>query len=475
MSGGDQSQKLPKKTDSEKNPTKQSSANGSTKSKLKSKETLHENKTTVILPVLERQHDGQSKPCDKSQSEIDEVQEQFDTLASSMEHLFCSLPTVMMEPLNKENLEKFKVSINNLNKTFCEISDKRRKKDNIRIASWNVKQLSDRSIYPLLYEDRVQSIVDTIKFYGFQLIAFQEIYKGALEDIRDKLGWTGHAYKDVHKSGVPEGAAFLWDQSSEEVFDPSDIATTEVIGKSKKKKKVTNPNGKTTEVTYSDEIVEEDTPTEEEDTEIEKLVRKIFCLKIKLKGTDYELRNVHLKADEGKQELGTLMEWHKKNDSGEKNVMYLGDFNYDFKDYDEHDNYHAVFPSTESTNTLKDKCYDNFFVHKSIYERIYQRKVAEIQCKSSIVGQHTTFITPTKTLRTAAIHTIETSLLSPQTVSDHCPIYVDLTEEDKGQEERRAEENGERRREEEKKKKKEEEEEKKVKKRRRKKKRRSKK
>ncbi len=163
--------------------------NGAAGDSPKSKHKLEgilEKSTRRSPPPQEMQHDVQSRPCDQSQSEIDKLQEQFGTLASDMKHLLHSLPTSMMGPLvDVYHLQEFEERVSHLNHTFCIISDIMRKNDShIRIASWNVKQLSSNSKHQLLYNNRAQSIIHTIRLYGFQLIAFQEIYEEALDDIR---------------------------------------------------------------------------------------------------------------------------------------------------------------------------------------------------------------------------------------------------------------------------------------------------
>ncbi len=109
---------------------------------------------------------------------------------------------------------------------------------------------------------------------------------------------------------------------------------------------------------------------------------------------------------------------------GEK-IIYLGDFNYDVKSIS-FTNYTAVLESQEHTNTLKYECYDNFLVSGDVRAKITQRNVAEIQCVSPVVKNNTTFFAPTKDFKENMVHTIYISDLSPQLVSDHCPIYIDL-------------------------------------------------
>ncbi len=90
-----------------------------------------------------------------------------------MEKLLESFPTPTVKVT--DDRRQFKEKIKELKASFIERTDSMHKQDGlIRIASWNVHKLSPVSFR--LYEDRMKSIVDIIQFYGFQLVAFQEIY-----------------------------------------------------------------------------------------------------------------------------------------------------------------------------------------------------------------------------------------------------------------------------------------------------------
>ena len=383
--------------------------------------------------------EGNAQPNDKDTGDtvINELSKHFKILASNMKQVIDSLPTPMKLDIEESQIDKLKNDIATSEEEFRRISKPMRKQDgHIRIASWNIMKLSKKSSRQ--YDVRKKSIVDTIEAYGFQLVAFQEITEDTLEGICTSLKDWNKSFASVKTKdkGPNIGAGFLW-HNSVTVNDPS--------------------HGKVEEVTHS--------TMENGEEKTEKLVRKVFCLTIKLKDTDFELINVHLRSNDGQNELSILTKWHDKKISQETPVMYLGDFNYDLKII-ELLNYKSVFPDTDKTNTLKDKCYDNFLIPDSIHDRVTQRNVADIQCKSSIVGLHTTFFVPTQESQKTAIHTIETSGLSPQIVSDHCPIYMDLKEvgaggrvEKKEEEEKKEKKKKEEEEEKKEKKKKEEEEE----------------
>ncbi len=152
------------------------------------------------------------------------------------------------------------------------------------------------------------------------------------------------------------------------------------------------------------------------------LIRYIVCLQIRINGCNYELRNLHLDSVNFKDELKNLSKRHKSIPN--YRIIYLGDFNYNLTKTPAFPNYQAVFLPKEYTNTKGGKCYDNFLVPRDIYAKISQRKVAEIQCISPILKTNTTFFAPNNE---TMMHSIIMSNLTPQLVSDHYPIYIDLT------------------------------------------------
>ncbi len=387
-------------------------------------------------------------------SDIDEIKTKYVKLCDQLKEVVQCLPTLMQND-EKSSLRQ---CIVNREKEFSTFADDYKKgKDVIRIASWNVHKPSPKN--DVLFMKKVKVIRQTIEHYKFDVVAFQEVNEEALKKLLEMGGEWKAIIGTVHKGSGGEKAGFLYKKSlSKEKQEESTPGTAGNTNPNESQSAApdeestpgtagnTNPN-ESQSAAPDIQPIDEDSGLSDmklitvvPDQNLKMWTKKYF-LSLVIEG--YELINTHIKkgvsVHENKSKFGQIKGENSLLQSN--NVLFLGDFNQYPIIHQEKSpgeagpqdtastdlsGYEPVFCEDEKTNTLKTEHYDNFLVHKDVIKKIQLRKVAEIQCSQDTEVEWTKRSASGNERTEFILCRLEVSGFTPDMISDHCPIFIDL-------------------------------------------------
>jgi len=279
---------------------------------------------------------------------------------SHLKDLVNQFPTEMR---SKSAKEKVSSTIEDLQQNMVELVEQsRRSEDTIRIATWDLKQLTRKCVK---YEKRIASISETILHYQCDLVTFQGIADvDSLTDLMKSLNMGRNClwktkwcdvFMSAHQRGVTEKAGFIWNSSRAPIEGP--IRFTH----------------------YHD---------------FDEIKRRPVSLEFYVKNWKLELINFHLRSidskvaeEKNKRELNTIHEilhLSRQTTKSEYCPILLGNFNC-FPERPSYTRHYSLFRE-EITDPVRGKLLDNILVEPEVKKFVRRRQVGDIKVQPGITA-----------------------------------------------------------------------------------------